>query len=1652
MTALRTRAKKLATHGVVVCLVAGALALVGTTPASAASSLTVSTTADTGTNAGPCGSSSTSVPSPLSLRAAVCLANNFGGTTTIDVPVGRYTLTNGELQLGTNSGQDVTLRGASSAGTIIDGNNASRVLNLDPDLVGGVAVRVSNVTITGGKDETFGGAGIIGGSGDAATPDSLTIDNSVITGNVANAQNQDRSNNPGGGVQFSGGSLTITSSTISNNSSYSSAGSGVAFLARGVDQESLTVTGSTFSANKSSSSSSTGEVNGGALELVGAGSTPFSVTGSRFVGNTVTATTAGAAGAAIRQTGGTLTLSRSTFTGNSVAGNAVANGGAIEVASGSATLRYNRITGNTAKAGSAVHVGADAGTVDGALNWLGCNGGSGNAGCDTIVSDGAAVTQAPRLVLRASATPSTLTGPNATSTVTASLLDDSAGNAVAPSNLTAFDGQLVQWSAAKPALAAISANSSTVSGGTASVTYDSKTSSGVGSVSAALDQATVTPTITVQRPAAVTQDPSDLSIEVGQTATFTVATSGYPAPTVQWQRSTDGGQTYSDIDGAAATTYSFTAAGDDNANRYRAVATNGVGQPATSTSATLTVGGPATFTSSDSVTFKAGTAKSFTIATGGFPATSKITRSGALPSGLTFTDNGDGTATLAGTPAGGTGGSYPIVLTAENGRTPAGTQTLTVQVDEAPAVTTDPSDQTVEPGKSVTFTAAAAGSPTPTVQWQRSTDGGETFADLDGETDTSLVFAAARGSDGHRFRAVFTNTAGTATSKPATLRVGTAPKFTSAASATFAVGKSGSYEVTTSGVPNATITTSGTVPAWLTLTDNGDGTAELSGTPPTGSGGVVTVALKASNGFSPAATQTVTVTVRELASFTSADHTTFGVGDAGSFTVTTTAGYPASTAITKTGSLPSGVTLVDNHDGTATISGTPAAGSGGVYPVTLSATNGAGSRTQTFSLTVREATSISSADHATFAAGEAGTFTVTTAGGYPTDPELSLKGTLPSGLTFTDNGDGTATIEGTPTAADSGTTNLGIEASNGVAPVAKQTFALTVTSAPVFSSDDTAAFTIGSKGSFSVVTSGFPKASLTLTGGLPSGVTFTDNGDGTATLAGTPAAGSVGQYTRKVTATSSAGTTSQSLVVKVSKAAQAITVTSVAPASPVVGQTYTPAATADSGKAVAVTIDAATTASACSLTDGTVRFGAAGTCVIAYDQAGDDTYEAAPKVTQTLTVSKVATTLGVTTSVSPSVFGQSATATATVTHAGGVAAAGTVQFTVNGAELGSPVTVSSGTARSPELRLDGKPLTPGSHAVAATFTPTDAVRYDGATSSTTQVVDQAATTTDLTVGATTLTATVRAKAPGAGTPTGTVTFRVGGDEVGTAELVDGVATLKESVPSGLVRQVAAAYAGDTSFTGSSSSVTRNDPTITAAVSSARAKSKYGWYRSPVTITFTCTANGASLVEPCPAPVRLSAKGAGQSVTRTIAATDGGAATVVVGGINIDDQRPSVKIRGVKKGGVYGPKNPKATCVGKDSLSGIASCTITRRTRGTTVTLTATATDKAGNTVSTRVRYRTSLVTLEGAKFKNGAYDVRRGHTYTLVVHAGSRPRYYEAEVAPRTPHKLGGLMHRAGRDRYALGVTMKDLRGRTYWNLGVKIGKTMHIVRVRARG
>lgn len=248
---------------------------------------------------------------------------------------------------------------------------------------------------------------------------------------------------------------------------------------------------------------------------------------------------------------------------------------------------------------------------------------------------------------------------------------------------------------------------------------------------------------------------------------------------------------------------------------------------------------------------------------------------------------------------------------------------------------------------------------------------------------------------------------------------------------------------------------------------------------------------------------------------TSAASTTFTTGVAGSFTVTST-GTP-DPVLTETGTLPGGVTFVDNGDGTATLAGTPAAGTGGVYAISIMADNGVSpAATQAFSLTVNQAPAVTSSDSTSFIAGTAGTFTVTTSG-YPTST-LTETGSLPGGVTFVDNGDGTATLAGTPAAGTGGVYAISIMADNGVSPAATQAFTLTVNQAPAITSGSSTTFAEGETGTFTFTTTGFPAPTLTESGALPSGVTFVDNGDGTATLAGTPTVGAGGLYSITVTA------------------------------------------------------------------------------------------------------------------------------------------------------------------------------------------------------------------------------------------------------------------------------------------------------------------------------------------------------------------------------------------------------------------------------------------------------------------------------------------------------------------------------------------------------
>jgi type II secretory pathway pseudopilin PulG len=262
------------------------------------------------------------------------------------------------------------------------------------------------------------------------------------------------------------------------------------------------------------------------------------------------------------------------------------------------------------------------------------------------------------------------------------------------------------------------------------------------------------------------------------------------------------------------------------------------------------------------------------------------------------------------------------------------------------------------------------------------------------------------------------------------------PSFTSSNTATWLAGSPFSFNVTTLGSPDATISASG-LPVGVTLGTSSFGAALLS-TSSVAAGTYPNIVFTAANGNLPNATQNFTLVVNAGPTITSANSATFAVGSPGSFTVTTS-GTPRA-VVAGSGTLPSGVTFVPNPDGTATLSGTPAAGTLGSYPIMITATNGIGAQaTQTLTLVVAT-TAFTSANSASVSRGAS--FTVTTVG---TPPAALTVGALPSRVTFVDNGNGTATIHVANNAAV-GTSQFTITATTTVpAGTTTQAFTLTVT-------------------------------------------------------------------------------------------------------------------------------------------------------------------------------------------------------------------------------------------------------------------------------------------------------------------------------------------------------------------------------------------------------------------------------------------------------------------------------------------------------------------------------------------------------------------------------------------------------------------------------
>ena len=248
--------------------------------------------------------------------------------------------------------------------------------------------------------------------------------------------------------------------------------------------------------------------------------------------------------------------------------------------------------------------------------------------------------------------------------------------------------------------------------------------------------------LTVNYPPAFTQQPVNITVARGQSATFTAAASGKPAPLFQWRKAG------ANITGATSATYTISSALSIHAGEYDVVISNPCGTLASSV-ATLTVNGPVEITSQpQSQTQRVGATATFRVVAAGTPPLSYQWRRNGTAIPL---ENGDTltvpSLTLADDQAG-----FDVVVGNVVGQVPSAVARLTVV--QPPVIIRAPANQGVLPGTTVTFSVEATGTGTLSYQWKK--DG----AAIAGATGATYTVPNAQIANNGAYTVVVSNSQG----------------------------------------------------------------------------------------------------------------------------------------------------------------------------------------------------------------------------------------------------------------------------------------------------------------------------------------------------------------------------------------------------------------------------------------------------------------------------------------------------------------------------------------------------------------------------------------------------------------------------------------------------------------------------------------------------------------------------------------------------------------------------------------------------------------------------------------------------------------------------------------------------------------------------
>ncbi len=495
-------------------------------------------------------------------------------------------------------------------------------------------------------------------------------------------------------------------------------------------------------------------------------------------------------------------------------------------------------------------------------------------------------------------------------------------------------------------------------------------------------------------------------------------------------------------------------------------------------------------TSLDRVTFTNGTPKVFEVQATGAPT--PIVNVVGAPSGVTVTQPGPGRALLS---FSGTGinNTHLATVTATNAQGTA-TQTLQIVIGNSLRITS-PSSTTFTLFQHNSFRITTAGSPPVAISLDLSLPPGMTFTDhgdgtatIEGTPSEMVLFGFCFSPS--RPCGIFASNAVSSIGQAFTYQT-VFPPFPTMAPVETTFGAGVENEVllfSSANQPQVKFSLPCPVPPWLSLTDRGDGTALLRGTPPANTTGPVGILVFLSfaqdtfntpvcftvsnpSGPNPVATPIANFNINIVPSpaFTSSN-TMFGL--TGTLNVFPIATNQNTGSISAAGTIVPGMNLQDFGNASAELRGNPLAGSGGYYPLNLRLTqNSQQVATQLLNWHILQAPSIQSQDAVLFHIGWANNFAVHTSG-YPKIPvedipsqwgagmRLSITGALPNGVTFnskspTGANTGTGIFSGVPAPGTEGAYPITISAINGSPPTATKPLTLIVTRAGDVNSDTT---------------------------------------------------------------------------------------------------------------------------------------------------------------------------------------------------------------------------------------------------------------------------------------------------------------------------------------------------------------------------------------------------------------------------------------------------------------------------------------------------------------------------------------------------------------------------------------------------------------------